>query len=88
MLAAISVAWMFDPLVAGACQTCFGVSIDTPTTRGIAVAMLLLVGVTGVVGCAICAFFLHVRRRIRMLEPGGLVVTEEGEIGQRIKSKE
>lgn len=77
---AVVAYWIFDPVAAAACETCFGAKVDTPTTRGIALAMLLLVGMTGVVWGGIGAFFLHLRRRARMLEPGELVVTEEGEI--------
>lgn len=72
--------WMSDPTIAAACENCFGAGVDTPETRGIALAMLLLVGMTGVVWGGIGAFFLHLRRRARMLEPGDTVVNEYGEI--------
>ena len=74
--------WVADPSIAVACENCFGARVDTPETRGIALAMLLLVGMTGVVWGGIGAFFLHLRRRARMLEPGEMVVTETGEISQ------
>jgi hypothetical protein len=46
-------------------------------------AMLALIGMTSVVWGGIGAFFLHVRRRGHMLEPGDLIVTENGEIRRK-----
>lgn len=69
-----------SPSVAAACDTCWGASVATPTTHGITMAMLALIGMTSIVGGGIGAFFLHVRRRSRMLEPGDLIVTETGAI--------
>lgn len=80
ILGAAVLLWALEPMTAAACETCFGAKVDTPATRGIALAMLMLVGMTGVVWGGIGAFFLHLRRRARMLEPGDLVVTEDGEI--------
>lgn len=71
------------PIVAAACDSCWGASVDSPTTRGITMAMLALIGTTGVVWGGIGAFFLHVRRRSRMLEPGDLIVDEYGDIHSR-----
>lgn len=68
------------PDAASACDSCWGAKVDTPTTRGIAMAMTALIGMTGVVLGGISAFFLHVRRRTRLLEPGQLIVTENGDI--------
>ena len=52
-----------------ACEMCWGAGADgtIPTTQGISMAMLLLIGVTGVVGGGVGAFFLRMRRRTRLL---------------------
>lgn len=68
------------PDAAWACESCWGAKVDTPTTRGITMAMTALIGMTGLVWGGIGAFFLHVRRRSRLLEPGRLMVTESGDI--------
>lgn len=72
-----------SPAIAVACDSCWGASVDTPTTRGITMAMLALIGMTSIVWGGIGAFFLHVRRRSHMLEPGDLIVTEKGEIQRK-----
>lgn len=79
--AAVVGAWaLLAPDVALACDSCWGARVDTPTTRGITMAMTALIGMTSLVGGGIGAFFLHVRRRSRLLEPGKLIVTEYGDI--------
>ncbi len=72
-----------EPAVAAACDSCWGAAVDSPTTRGITMAMLALIGMTSVVWGGIGAFFLHVRHRTRMLEPGDLMVNEYGDIESR-----
>ena len=58
---------------------CWGAGAgDNPVTQGISMAMLLLIGVTGVVGGGVGAFFLRMRRRARLLARGEAVMTEEG----------
>ncbi len=71
------------PLAAVACEVCWGAGVDTPTTRGISMAMLALIGMTGLVGSAIGAFFYNMNRRSEMLQPGDLEVTEFGGIRDR-----
>ncbi len=62
-----------------ACDKCFGAgAVDTPVTRGIGFAMLLLLGVTGGVLSAIVAFFIHMGRRAELIESGKLLLTEQG----------
>ena len=68
------------PHGAYACSVCFGLGVDNATTRGISMAMLGLLVVLGVVWGGIGAFFLNMRRRAQMLEPGEWVVNEEGHI--------
>lgn len=63
-----------------ACSVCFGLGVDNATTRGISMAMLGLLVVLGVVWGGIGAFFINMRRRTNMLEPGDWVVTEQGDI--------
>ncbi len=67
------------PHAAAACEMCWGAGAgDNPVTQGISMAMLLLIGVTGVVGGGVGAFFLRMRRRARLLARGEAVMTEEG----------
>jgi len=79
---------ILSPSLAAACDSCWGASVDTPTTQGITMAMLALIGMTSVVWGGIGAFFLHVRRRGQMLEPGDLFVTENGEIQRKQEDDE
>ena len=76
----IGVVLLGLPEAAYACETCFGAGVDTPTTRGIALAMMGLLAVTGVVGAGIGAFFINMRRRSRLLEPGTFAVDEYGSL--------
>ena len=69
------------PQASVACEMCWGAgAADNPVTQGISMAMLLLIGVTGVVGGGVGAFFLRMRRRTRLLAEGNVVMTEEGEL--------
>ncbi len=68
------------PDVVWACDSCWGAKVDTPTTRGISMAMTALIGMTSLVWGGIGAFFFHVRRRSRLLEPGELIVTQRGDL--------
>ncbi len=79
-LAVAGAAALLAPELAWACDSCWGAKVDTPTTRGITMAMTALIGMTSLVWGGIGAFFLHVRRRSRLLEPGTLTVTEYGDI--------
>lgn len=79
--AVLLVAAVFSmPDAAFACDSCWGARVDTPTTRGISLAMMALIGMTSIVWGGIGAFFLHVRRRTRLLEPGDLIVTDRGDL--------
>ncbi len=69
------------PHTAAACEMCWGANATAnPTTQGISMAMLMLIGVTGFVGGGVGAFFLRMRRRARLLARGEAVMTEEGEL--------
>ena len=67
------------PELAYACEKCFGGG-DTETAHAISLAMLALVVMTGIIWGGIGAFFMNMRHRARRLEPGDLVVTEDGDI--------
>lgn len=79
--AALSLAWLVLPYAAAACEMCWGANAAAnPTTQGISMAMLLLIGVTGFVGGGVGAFFIRLRRRTRLLARGEAVMTEEGDL--------
>lgn len=80
LAAAVLGAW---PEVALACETCFGGGVDTPTTRGIALAMMALLGITAFIGVGIVSFFVRTSRRARALAPGETIVTESGDLVRR-----
>lgn len=62
-----------------ACEKCFGASAaDTPTVKGIGLAMLGLLLITVIVLGGIVAFFIYMSKRARMIESGEYTVTEKG----------
>ena len=71
------------PGAAVACEKCFGVGSDTALSEGISLAMLALIAMMGVIWTGFGAFFVHMRRRARLLEPGDLIVDEYGTIHER-----
>ena len=80
-LVGVLFVWASVPSVAAACEVCWGAALDNPTTRAISAAMLLLVGMTGLVVGGIGAFFLRLRRRTRLLGRGGSGVNGRDEVG-------
>lgn len=60
------------PSVAYACETCFGVAVESEVTRGIGLAMLLLLVVVTFVFAGILWFFKNTMDRSRMLRDGQL----------------
>lgn len=80
MAAVFMAAAALMPDAAWACDSCWGAKVDNPTTRGVSMAMMALIGMTTAVWGGIGAFFWHVRRRTRLLEPGNTVVTESGDL--------
>ena len=78
----IAPVWLLAlPEAALACERCFGAGgVDTPVTQGIGLAMLSLLAMTAVVMGGIAAFFVNVWKRARRLEPGAMVVTEDGDV--------
>ena len=81
-LALLGTGWLLWPEAAWACEKCFGAAGDE--TTGISMAMLALLGMTGLVWGGIGMFFINMRKRARLLEPGDLIVTEDGEIVDRL----
>lgn len=77
---ACAIAWILSPATAAACEMCWGAALDNPTTRGISMAMLLLIGTVGMVGGGIGAFFYNAQRRSDRLGRSDVVVTEYGEV--------
>lgn len=65
--ALVALAAVLRPDVAWACPVCFG-ETDSPLASGVAVGVLLLLGVTASMLGAFGAFFVSVRRRARQVE--------------------
>ncbi len=80
LLALAGLAVLGLPEAAMACEKCFGAGADGATAQGISLAMLALIALTGVVWGGLGMFFVNIRKRARLLEPGDLVVTETGDI--------
>ena len=80
LLGAMGLLW---PEAAWACEMCFGAAAGDEAA-GISLAMLALLGMTGLVWGGIGMFFINMRKRARLLEPGDLIVTEDGEILDRL----
>ena len=59
-------AFLALPQVATACPSCYGAP-DSPMTAGMNMAILSLLGITGVVLFAIAAFMVYLWRRAAML---------------------
>jgi hypothetical protein len=67
------------PDAALACEKCYAATAtDTPTVKGIGLAMLGLLLITVIVLGGIVAFFLYMRKRARMIASGEYIVTEKG----------
>lgn len=76
----IGILLLMLPQGAYACSRCFGIGVDNATTQGISMAMLGLLVMLGIVWGGIGMFFVNMRRRAKMLEPGDWVITEQGQI--------
>jgi len=51
---------------AQSCPVCFGAAESTKTTDSVNMAVIVLLGVTGVILSLFGAFFAYIRRRIKM----------------------
>ena len=79
-VALAGVALLALPDVAYACEKCFGAGSDETTVKAIFMSMLALFGMVTFVWGGIGLFFVNMRRRARMLEPGDFVVTQYGDL--------
>jgi hypothetical protein len=62
-----------------ACEKCYAAAAaDTPTAKGIGLAMLGLLLITVMVLGGIVAFFLYMSKRARMIESGEYIFIEKG----------
>lgn len=64
ILAIVSVAVVLLPATAASCPSCFGAT-DSPLKEGMDMAILAMLGITGMVLGGIGAFFIAMRRRIK-----------------------
>jgi heme/copper-type cytochrome/quinol oxidase subunit 2 len=67
VLTAAAAVWLGLPRIAAACATCFG-DPQAPATQGMNNAILLLLGVVGVVYVGIGKVFWEFRKRSKKLE--------------------
>ncbi len=79
-VALFGVAVLALPDVAYACEMCFGAGSDETTVKAIFMSMLALFGMVTFVWGGIGMFFINMRRRAKMLEPGDFVVTPYGDL--------
>ena len=79
-VALAGVALLALPDVAYACEKCFGAGSDETTVKAIFMSMLALFGMVTFVWGGIGMFFINMRRRAKMLEPGNFVVTQYGDL--------
>ena len=69
------------PEAAYACEQCIGIGGANETTiNALVMSMASLLAMVGFVGGGIGMFFVHMRKRAKMLEPGGLVVNQYGDL--------
>jgi len=65
--ATVAAVWLGLPAVAAACATCFG-DPQAPATKGLNNAILMLLGVVGLVYVGIGKLFWEFRKRSKKLE--------------------
>jgi hypothetical protein len=62
--------WLLNLPSASACSVCYG-EPDSPMTRGLTWAIVVLAAIVGVVLAGVAMFFVHVNRRADGLQPAG-----------------
>jgi len=67
LMAMVAVALMIATQAAPACPSCYG-EPDSQVTHGMNMAIVSLLGITGGVLAGFIAFFVHLRKRARMLQ--------------------
>lgn len=75
---AVALVFLLHPQVALACETCFGAAVDNEVTRGIGLAMLMLLVLVSTVFAGIFFFFKNMADRMRRLRQGTLTPTGSG----------
>lgn len=69
------------PETALACEQCIGIGgANEATINALVMSMASLLAMIGFVGGGIGMFFVNMRKRAKMLEPGVLVVNEYGDL--------
>ena len=69
------------PEAAYACEQCIGIGGANETTiNALVMSMASLLAMVGFVGGGIGMFFVNMRKRAKMLEPGDLVVNQYGDL--------
>ncbi len=69
------------PDAAYACEHCIGIGGANETTiNALVMSMASLLAMIGFVGGGIGMFFVNMRKRARMLEPGEFVVNQHGDL--------
>ena len=69
------------PETAYACEQCIGIGGANETTiNALVLSMASLLAMIGFVGGGIGMFFMNMRKRTRMLEPGEFVVNQYGDL--------
>ena len=75
------VALLALPEAAYACEHCIGIGGANETTiNALVMSMASLLAMVGFVGGGIGLFFMNMRKRAKMLEPGDLVVNQYGDL--------
>ena len=74
-------AFLALPEAAYACEKCLGVGgANEATIDALVMSMASLLAMIGFVGGGIGMFFVNMRKRAKMLEPGDLVVNQYGDL--------
>ncbi len=68
------------PHVAWACPNCYSAITDTKIAAGVRLAILMLIGVTGLVCTGVMWFFTNIQKRTERYGPSNSVITPEGNI--------
>ena len=66
-LGLLALALVTLPSMASACPSCYG-ALDSPRKDGLNMAIIGMMGITGLVLTGISSFFIMMRRRMRMIQ--------------------
>ena len=80
-LVLVGLALLALPEAALACEQCIGIGGANETTiNALVMSMASLLAMIGFVGGGIGLFFVNMRKRAKMLEPGDFVVNQYGDL--------